>query len=105
MHDSLLLFVFLGLGAVSKNSISVQSFANIRQITVNPLLSPPGGLFISSPFEAGGLFERGAGGFFILEQYNGISSSQRTRIRRRQAPIQKVLGHAAKDQNQFRSSS
>ena len=26
--------------------------------TVNPLLSPPGGLFISSPFEAG-LIERG----------------------------------------------
>ena len=74
MHDSLLLFVFLGLGTVSKNSISVQSFANIWQITVNPLLSPPGGLFISSPFEAGGsfeaggLFERGAGGFFILEK-------------------------------------
>ena len=68
MHDSLLLFVFLGLGAVSRNSISVQSFANIWQITVNPLLSPPGGLFISSPFEAGGLFERGAGGFFILEK-------------------------------------
>ena len=68
MHDSLLLFVFLGLGAVSKNSISVLSFANIWQITVNPLLSRPGGLFISSPFEAGGLFERGTGGFFILEK-------------------------------------
>ena len=38
--------------------------------TVNPLLSPPGGLFISSPFEGGlietgGLFERG--GLFNLE--------------------------------------
>ena len=32
--------------------------------TVNPLLSPPGGLFISSPFEAG-LIERG--GLFNLE--------------------------------------
>ena len=29
--------------------------------TVNPILSPPGGLFISNPFEGGGgLFERGA---------------------------------------------
>ena len=42
--------------------------------TINPLLSPPGGLFISSPFEGGGsliemrgLFERG-GGLFILEK-------------------------------------
>ena len=41
--------------------------------TVNPLLSSPGGLFISSPFEGGGglieiggLFERG--GLFILEK-------------------------------------
>ena len=49
--------------------------------TINPLLSPPGGLFISSPFEGGGgrsliemrgLFERG--GLFILEKNDGISS-------------------------------
>ena len=40
--------------------------------TVNPLLGPPGGLFISSPFEGGGgviemggLFERG--GLFTLK--------------------------------------
>ena len=32
MHDGHLLFVFLGLGAVSKNSFPVESFANIWQI-------------------------------------------------------------------------
>ena len=33
-----------------------------KLLTVNPLLSPPGGLFISSPFEGGGggLIEKGA---------------------------------------------
>ena len=29
---------------------------------VNPLLSPPGGLFISNTFEKGGLIEMGGGG-------------------------------------------
>ena len=42
----------------------------VNLCTVNPLLSPPGGLFISSPFEGGlietgGLFERG--GLFNLK--------------------------------------
>ena len=70
MHDGHLLFVFLGLGAVSKNSISVQSFANIWQITVNPLLSPRGAYLFQAHLRqgAGGVFERGAGGFFILEK-------------------------------------
>ena len=66
MHDSLLLFVFLGLGAVSKNSISVQSFANIWQITVNPLLSPRGAYLFQAHLRRGG-YLRG-GGFFILEK-------------------------------------
>ena len=35
------------------------------QSTVNPLLSPPGCLFISSPFEGGGLIE--TGGLFNLQ--------------------------------------
>ena len=36
------------------------------KVPVNPLLSPSGGLLISSPFEEGGrVFERG--GFFNLE--------------------------------------
>ena len=46
--------------------------SDIKSIsTINPLLSPPGGLFISSPFEGGltiekgGLFERG--GLFNLK--------------------------------------
>ena len=34
---------------------------------VNPLLSPPGGLFISNTFErGGGLIETGGGGLFNL---------------------------------------
>ena len=35
--------------------------------TVNPLLSPPGGLFISSPFEVGGSLIETGGGLFNLE--------------------------------------
>ena len=34
--------------------------------TVNPLLSPPGDLSISSTFEMEGLFARGGGGVFNL---------------------------------------
>ena len=36
------------------------------ELNVNPLLSTPGGLFISSPFEGGDLIESG-GGLFNLE--------------------------------------
>ena len=35
--------------------------------TVNPLFSPPGGLFISSPFEGGGEGLIETGGLFNLE--------------------------------------
>ena len=43
-----------------------------RITTVNPLLSPPGGLFISNQFEEGGLIEKGdlfeRRGLFNLEK-------------------------------------
>ena len=70
------------------------------------------GLFISSPFEAGG----GAG----LNRYGGLISEgglfnldttmvsvlhKKTRIQSGKAQVQKVLGHAAEDQNQIRASS
>lgn len=40
--------------------------------TVNPVLNPPGGLFISTPFEGGfliemgGVFERSGGGAYLI---------------------------------------
>ena len=44
---------------------SVQLFYFVVVYIVNPLLSPPGGLFISNTFEKGGLIEMG-GGLFNL---------------------------------------
>ena len=41
-------------------------------VAVTPLLSPPGGLFISSPFEGGGAYLRG--GLIQFRNNNGISS-------------------------------
>ena len=41
---------------------SVQLFYFVVVYIVNPLLSPPGGLFISNTFEKGGLIEMGGGG-------------------------------------------
>ena len=41
-------------------------FIGQTDLTVNPLLSPLGGLFISSPIEGmGGLFEMGASAYLI----------------------------------------
>ena len=45
---------------------SVQLFYFVVVYIVNPLLSPPGGLFISNTFEKGGLIEMGGGGLFNL---------------------------------------
>ena len=80
--------------------------------TLNPLLSPPrekgegGGLFISSPFEKGGLninIDRGLiweGVLFNLE--TTMVSVLRKEL---EAQVQDVLGHAAEDQNETRPSS
>ena len=45
---------------------SVQLFYFVVVYIVNPLLSPPGGLFISNTFEKGGLIEMGGGSLFNL---------------------------------------
>ena len=67
----------------------------MKDLTVNSLLSPHGGLFISSPFEGEGLI--------YFRKNDGISSPLRTRIQSGKAQVQDVLGHAPEDQN--RSSS
>ena len=45
---------------------SVQLFYFVVVYIVNPLLSPPGGLFISNTFEKGGLIEMGGGGAYLI---------------------------------------
>ena len=77
--------------------------------TVNPLLIPLGGLFISNLFE-GGLIETGGligrrGGLIYFRKNNGISCPQRTRTQRGEAQEQMVGVHAAEDQNQIQISS
>ena len=87
-----------------RNSLIAKIIITVVKLNVNPLLSIPGGLFISSPFEGGGgggLIESGGISF---RNNDGISSSQRTRIPSGKAQVQEVLGHAVEDQNQIRSS-
>ena len=66
--------------------------------TVNPLLSPPGGLI-----KTGGLFEEGGGGedLFNLAKHGGIGSPLRPRIKNGKVQVQEVGGHAAEDQKQL----
>ena len=74
--------------------------------TVNPLFTPPAGLFISSPFEdvgGGGLIE--TGGLFNLETTMVSVLHKELEYKVEELKYKKVLGHAAKDQNQIRSSS
>ena len=61
--------------------------------TVNPLLIPLGGLFISNLFEGGlietgGLIGRRGGGLIYFRKNNGISCPQRTRTQRGEAQEQ-----------------
>ena len=54
-----------------ESSLLLPASPSIRDTTtptVNPLLSPPGGLFVSSPFEGGAAHLRGGGGLFNLEK-------------------------------------
>ena len=75
-------FFFLASRLCSRGPVLYFDWANVivaacftlrghDTLTVNPLLSPPEGLFISSPFE-GGLIE--TWGLFNLKNDNGISS-------------------------------
>ena len=70
--------------------------------TVNPLLSPPRGLFILSPFEVGG------GGGDLIET-EGLFNLETTMVlvlhKELEYKEQDVFGHAAEDQNQIRTSS
>ena len=70
--------------------------------TVNPILSPPQGLFISSPFEVG--LNR-VGGLFNLEKTMVSVLHRKLRIQSGEAQEQEVGGHAAEAQNQVRTSS
>ena len=78
-------------------------------ITVNPLSSPPGGLFISSPFVGGlnrdeGLFEK-EGGLINLEEMTVSVLHKELEYKVEKLKYKKVRGHAAKDQNQIQTSS
>ena len=58
--------------------------------TVNPLLSP-----------RGGLFEEGGEDLFNLAKHGGIGSPLRPRIKNGKVQVQEVGGHAAEDQKQL----
>ena len=73
-----------------------------RNHTVNPLLSPLGGLFISSPFEAG--LNRD-GGLYNLEKTMVSVLHKELEYKVEKLKNKKVGGHAAEDQNQIRTSS
>ena len=66
--------------------------------TVNPLFSPPGALFISSPFVGVDLIE--TGGLFNLKTTMVSVLHKESR----KAQVQDILGHAAEDLEQIRSS-
>ena len=85
---------------------------NYRKSSINPpggLIWSPGGLFISSSFEAwggGGLDRDGVliwerGGLIWLIKDNGISCP----LKKLEYKMEKVEDHAAEDQNQIQNSS
>ena len=84
-----LLFIIV----TNKIVVSGQLHASMR-VTVNPLLSPPGRLFISSRFE--GRLNRDRGRAYLIETRRSIGGK---------VQVQEDLGHAAEDQNQIRTSS
>ena len=73
-------------------------------ITVNPLLIPPGGLFISNPFEGGlnrdrGLFERGRGLFNLAKTMVSVLHKEL------EYQVEKFKYRKREDQKQIRASS
>ena len=78
--------------------------------TVNPLLIPLGGLFISNLFEGGlietgGLFWRRGGGLFTLEK-TMVSVVHKELEHKAEKLKNKMVGvHAAENQNQIQISS
>ena len=75
--------------------------------TVNPLLRDY--LFQAHLGRGGGLNRYGGliseGGLFNLDTTTVSVLHKKTRIQSAKAQVQKVLGHAAEDQNQIRASS
>ena len=84
-------------------------------LTVNPLLSPPGGLFFSSTFE-GGLFNLATGARFLEDglvvpgRYTALSNDKKMLTilhRELERKVEKVkhiklkVMHAAEDQKQY----
>ena len=65
--------------------------------TVNPLLSPRGGL----NKDRGAYLRRGGEDLFNLAKHGGIGSPLRPRIKNGKVQVQEVGGHAAEDQKQL----
>ena len=82
-----------------------------EQYTVTPLISPPGGLFISNTggVGGGGLLNRDGvlceSGLIYFSKDDGFSSPKRTKVDSGKAQVPEVGGHAAEDQTQIRTSS
>ena len=71
--------------------------------TVKPLLPPlPEGLFISSMFDEGLIWE-GGGGVFNLEKTMVSVLHKELKYKVEKLKNKKVRGHAAEDQNQIRT--
>ena len=80
----------------------------LPSLTVNPLLSPLGRIFISSSF--GGLFNRDGGsylrgGLFNLEKTIVTVLHKELEYKVKKLKYKKVGGRAAEDQNQIQTSS
>ena len=74
---------------------------------LNPLLSPPEGLFTSNTFEGAGGLNRDWGLIQFSKKKKTVSLllKEPTRMQSGNAQAQEVGGHAADDQKQIRTSS
>ena len=81
------------------------TFKSSEENTVNPLLSPPRGLFISNTFQGGGLIETGglieSAALLNLAKTMVSVIHKKTRIQSGKAQVQEVGGPAAEDQKQY----
>ena len=92
-----------GVGGVG---VSVDKYISDGNAWPGLTVSSPGGLFISSPFEGEGAGLSETGGLFNLETTMvTVLQTKKTIIERGKAQVREVLGHAAEDQNQIRTSS
>ena len=86
--------------------LSSKNFASMatRRNDVSSLLRPPGGLFISSPFEGGGL-NRDGGLYNLGKTMVPVLHKEFIEYKVKKLENKKVGGHAGEDQNQIRTSS